>query len=119
MRVLGAALLGLAVAGCSTTQVDTRKPMTSKPVVQTQARAAPTSLKGHNADSLIRFFGKPTLDVQEMQGRKLQFINNKCVVDAYLYPDKGRTPVVTHVDTRNRDGESVDADDCIASFAKQ
>lgn len=62
-------------------------------------------------------FGEPRLDVHEPGMRKLQFTNDRCVLDAYLYPPARRKePVVTHVDTRLADGKDADQALCIASL---
>lgn len=117
MRALGVMAMGLALAGCATTAEPARKPLDSA-AVSKQRKTAPASLVGQDGDDLIRMFGTPILDAREMKGRKLQFGNTKCVLDAYLYPKSKREPEVIHVDTRNREGEKVDPEGCIASLLK-
>ena len=55
------------------------------------------------------------LQVREGVGTKLQFAGGACLLDAFLYPGVGGgTPHVLHVDTRSRDGRTVDQAPCIA-----
>jgi hypothetical protein len=62
-------------------------------------------------------FGRPDLDIQEGDARKLQFASSICVLDAYLYPPtRGGEPVVTHVDARLPDGRDVDRASCVAAL---
>ena len=71
---------------------------------------------GHNARALVALFGEPELDVREDRARKLQFAGPICVLDAYLYPQKGREPVVTYVDARQPDGRDIDRASCVAAL---
>lgn len=72
-------------------------------------------LIGLDANDLGTRFGQPRLQVREGVGTKLQFAGGSCILDAYLYPGiGGGTPHVTHVDTRSRDGRTVDQRSCIA-----
>jgi hypothetical protein len=71
---------------------------------------------GRTASALINSFGQPDLDVREGSARKLQFSNETCVLDAYLYPRSGGDPVVTHVDARLPDGRDVDRASCVAAL---
>jgi hypothetical protein len=68
---------------------------------------------GKDAATLTRMFGKPRLDVVEVQGRKLQFSGRACILDAYLYPDGKNAEVVTHIDARRSDGAEVDRAQCV------
>lgn len=70
------------------------------------------AVMGKDANTLIRLFGQPRLDVVEVYGRKLQFSGKACILDAYLYPD-GRNEIVTHVDARRSDGAEVDRVACV------
>ena len=70
---------------------------------------------GQNAQTLIRLFGEPELDVREQTARKLQFVSAICVLDAYLYP-RGREPLVTYVDARQPDGRDIDRASCVAAL---
>ena len=73
---------------------------------------------GRDAGALEAQFGRPGLDVREGSARKLQFANQTCVLDAYLYPPRqGAEPVVTHVDARLPDGRDTDRAGCVASLS--
>ncbi len=75
------------------------------------------SLVGYDAKRLGELFGTPDIDVAEGNARKLQFVNETCVLDAFLYPPRqGEKPVTTFVDTRDRRGNAVDADTCLRSL---
>lgn len=75
---------------------------------------------GATAPALVARFGQPQLDLTEGTGRKLQFSSGICVLDAYLYPPRERSePVVTHVDTRQRDGGPIDPASCVATLGKR
>jgi hypothetical protein len=65
---------------------------------------------------LTNHFGRPALQVQEGTSLKLQFRNNYCVLDAYLYPGQNGVLVVTHVDTRLRSGTDTDQAGCISAL---
>lgn len=73
------------------------------------------TVMGSEAGALIRLFGEPRLDIHEGAGHKLQFANERCILDAYLYaPRDGAQAVVTHVDARAPDGSDVDPQACAA-----
>ena len=72
---------------------------------------------GRTAAALTGLFGQPALDVREGTARKLQFANQVCVLDAYLYPRAGGEAVVTHVDARLPDGRDIDRASCVSSFS--
>ena len=70
---------------------------------------------GLTANDLISRFGQPTLQVREGSGTKLQWSQNGCVLDAYLYP-----PVsghggdrVMHVDSRQPSGADLSLNACL------
>ena len=72
---------------------------------------------GQNAAGLERAFGKAELDIREGDARKLQFTGAACVLDAYLYPPRGRAePVVTYFDARLPDGNDIDRASCVAAL---
>jgi hypothetical protein len=74
---------------------------------------------GQTAERLERLFGKPRLDVNEGDARKLQFSNGQCVLDAYLYPQgDNNAQVVTYVDARRDDGMAVDRASCVAALRR-
>lgn len=75
---------------------------------------------GKGSSDLVRLFGEPRLDVQEVYGRKLQFSATPCVLDAYLYPDgKNGAEVVTHIDARRSDGAEVDRASCVNALQRR
>jgi hypothetical protein len=75
---------------------------------------------GRTASSLIALFGSPALDVREGSARKLQFLGERCVLDAYLYPQQGRgEAVATHADARLPDGRDTDRAACAESLRRQ
>ncbi len=76
-------------------------------------RALPNGLIGADARGLQRMFGQPRLDIRDPAVRKLQFANQRCVLDTYLYaPSANREPVVTHADARTLAGEDMDWNAC-------
>jgi hypothetical protein len=74
---------------------------------------------GQNAAGLTKMFGNPDADIREGSARKLQFRGPICVLDAYLYPDKGQQPVVTYIDTRQPDGSVIDRASCVAALSRR
>ena len=77
------------------------------------------SVIGADAESLIRQFGPPRLDIHDGDARKLQWSGTACILDAYLYPgDHGGRPTATFVDARRGDGRDVDRTACIAALRK-
>ncbi|ATY33726.1 hypothetical protein [Sphingomonas psychrotolerans] len=112
---------GLLLSGCGGEIVPAARPAAY--VAVPSAAPAPTSavavaVKGQTAPRLIAQFGPPALDASEGPARKLQFAGPICVLDAYLYPAKGRgEPVVTYLDTRQRDGGPIDQASCVAALA--
>lgn len=74
-----------------------------------------------DADSLIRQFGTPRLDVTEGDMRKLQFAGEACVLDLFLYPlREGGKPVATYLDTRrSSDGLDVDRRACVEALRRR
>lgn len=115
LPLLGAAFL----AGCVA-------PSGQGPQVPSQS-AAPTytlqgleSVMGANARALAALLGEPGLDVRERDARKLQFLGPACILDAYLYPNRGGgEPIVTHVDARLPDGRDMDRASCVAALRAQ
>lgn len=109
-------LLPLLLAGCAGGAAETPAPApVSTPVVRETG-----DLIGLGASDLAQRFGAPDLQVREGDGTKLQFRNSRCVLDAYLYPPPlGRAgiPRVTHIDTRDPNGNDVDKAGCIVSMS--
>lgn len=77
------------------------------------------AISGQSAARLIAQFGQPHLDINEGAARKLQFVGPICVLDAYLYPKGRGEPVVTYLDTRQRNGGPIDQASCVAALAKR
>lgn len=92
-------------------------PATPRPAQPTQALPVEQSrngLIGADARALIRMLGEPRLDIRDPEVRKLQFGNGRCVVDAYLYPQRSRgDPVVTYAEARTVDGTAMDVTACV------
>lgn len=74
---------------------------------------------GQSARGLTQMFGAADADVSEGSARKLQFGSRICVLDAYLYPKGSGEPVVTHIDTRQRDGSAIDRASCVAALSRR
>ncbi|MET0309612.1 MAG: hypothetical protein ABW023_12975 [Sphingomonas sp.] len=119
--VLGA----LALAACGETAPPIRSasyvPVPTAPVAPLPAPPSIMAIKGETAPKLIAQFGTPAMDLSEGRARKLQFAGPICVLDAYLYPPaSGRgDQVVTHLDTRQRDGAPIDQASCVAALTKR
>ena len=112
----------VALGGCGGELIPEARPATYVPVPAAAPPAAPASIaavKGQTASRLIAQFGQPAMDATESRARKLQFVGPICVLDAYLYPpSSGRgEPVVTWLDTRQRDGGPIDQASCLAALA--
>lgn len=115
MRILASATAALLLAACATTP----RPAPVGPATSTTVEPVERGdLIGVSAGDLSRRFGPPRLTVREGVGTKLQFANEKCVLDAYLYPPASGTgaPRVTHVDTRTREGRGAEQTSCITSI---
>lgn len=111
---LGAAL---ALGACSGGAIPDARPAGHVPIPSGPVPASVSAIQGQTANALLAQFGKPLLDVSEGAARKLQFAGPICVLDAYLYPPKGRgEPAVTYIDTRQRDGSPIDQASCLAAL---
>lgn len=122
-RIPGAALCVLLLSACVPSPAG-KSPASalSPPPARSAAYygRAPEGVAGADARRLMAMFGEPRLDVHEPGMRKLQFTNDRCVLDAYLYPQgRKKEPVVTHVDTRMSDGRDADQALCIQSLKVQ
>ncbi|MBB3982876.1 hypothetical protein GGR44_002556 [Sphingobium fontiphilum] len=118
VRRLIAAAAPMALAACGGAIVPPQSPGTvAPPGPPASAFAQSGPLKGLDARHLTQMFGTPRLDIRELTGRKLQFANGRCVLDAYLYaPAKGKDQVVTHVDARTPAGVDTDIATCTAAL---
>ena len=77
-------------------------------------------LIGLTAGELGQRFGQPTFQVREGGATKLQWSQNGCVLDAYLYPPPSGRGVdrVSHVDARRPSGVDLDVESCLALMAR-
>jgi hypothetical protein len=92
-------------------------PRPSQPETQLEGQPRMAGVIGADAKALIRLFGEPRLDIRDPAARKLQFSNGRCVLDAYLYPDRARRdPVVTYAEARLADGTAMDWATCAAQL---
>ena len=110
-------LAALLIAGCASTPApEPVQPVAAAPVAADSHDHS--SLNGMTANELGQHFGRPRLQIREGDGTKLQFAGPGCVLDAYLYPNPGGAgvPRVSHIDTRNHQGNPVNAQNCIASI---
>jgi hypothetical protein len=96
-----------------------------RPTPETPGPAGPMKphsgiLIGLTAAELGQRFGQPGFQVREGAGTKLQWSENGCVLDAYLYPpESGRgAERVTHVDTRSRSGADLALETCLNLIAR-
>lgn len=107
------------LAGCGAGAATTPAPLSVGTLAVTAPDAPLVDLKGRNADELLALFGIPGLDVVDGPSRKLQFANDHCVVDAYLYaPRSGQTPVVSYAEARDRAGETAEMIGCLAALRR-
>jgi hypothetical protein len=122
-RFTAAFALALAVAGCAAPEKPRapvhRPPPPPRPT-PTYSISGLEGVIGRTAKLLIDQFGKPELDMQEGDARKLQFAGPICVLDAYLYRRAGGgDPVVTYVDARQPDGRDFDRASCVAALSRR
>jgi hypothetical protein len=116
--------LGLLVGACATAPAPAPRPARPIPIpLPTPAPATPglERVIGQTGAQLTALFGRPDIDVTEGIARRLQFGSRICVLDAYLYPPAsgGGDAVVTHVDTRQRDGSAIDRASCVAALSRR
>ncbi len=116
MRALLPLLLAATVAGCVAPQaaVPTPRPPLSASAAPSGSAQGP--LIGQTAAGLAQLFGTPRQEAREMEARRLQWSNGRCVLDAYLYPQRSGDRRVTYVDARTPAGEPVDAEACAATL---
>jgi hypothetical protein len=110
----------LLLAGCVPTTTTEQPAPAAPPPRASFSTVGLESVMGKDARVLETQFGAPELDVREGSARKLQFANQVCVLDAYLYPSRqGGEPLVTHVDARYPDGRDFDRASCVASLSAE
>ena len=105
----------LLVAACATTPPPAPTPVKpAAPIVRERG-----DLIGLTAEELVQRFGRPSFQVREGAGLKLQFASGSCVLDAYLYPPAGGAGVdrVAHVDTRRPSGDDMAQAICLSALA--
>lgn len=144
MRLISALLLAGMLSACVSTpqqrQAPPPPPITVDPrtVPPTQAPPPPPPvagfrqpeiLQGPGLDGIIRQpasrlvarFGQPRLNTPEGDMRKLQFRDEACVLDIYLYPlSPGAEPVATWLEARrSSDGAAVDRQACIRALSRR
>ena len=105
----------VGLAGCVSAPVS--RPGLAPPVPIPTAGLA--RVMGQNEAGLTRLLGRPDAEFSEGTARKLQFASPICVMDAYLYPKGSHAPVVTFVDTRQRDGSPIDRASCLAALTRR
>ena len=114
----------LMLAACGGAEVAPPAAALSQPEPHTPHHAPPhpsalAGVIGADADTLIRQFGAPRLDIRDGEARKLQWSGTACILDAYLYPgEHGGQAAATFVDARRGDGRDVDRAACIAALRK-
>jgi hypothetical protein len=125
MRVLPPLLLIPLLAGCGGADVPPPAALISAPEPPHPVHhglphdTGMASVIGADADSLIRQFGPPRLDIRDGDARKLQWSGTACILDAYLYPgEHGGRPTATYIDARRGDGRDVDRAACVAALRK-
>jgi hypothetical protein len=115
MRLLLPIAAALLIAGCA------RAPRAVEPAPAPATTARPAGvLLGFTASELGQRFGQPGFQVREGEGTKLQWSENGCVLDAYLYPPPNGQGVarVAHVDARRPSGVDIDLESCLALLAR-
>ncbi|WNO54528.1 hypothetical protein [Stakelama saccharophila] len=119
MKALWAiAAAGTAVSAC--TAIPSAETARIEPPSVNYSTVGLERVVGQHAEALERLFGRPDADTTEGVARKLQFMSDICVLDAYLYPPKGGgRPVVTYVDARERDGSPIDRASCVAALTRR
>ena len=120
MRVL--ALIVLLLAAQASAQSTGQRPVTNphRGGALPSATEGAEPVLGRDARDLARLFGEPRLDIREGPAHKLQYVGERCILDAYLYaPRQGAEPVVTHIDTRAPDGAAVDRAECIRALRRR
>ena len=80
--------------------------------------ANPQRVLGAHADSLAARLGTPSQRRREAAARVWQYRLEACVLDVVLYPEDG-TPVVAHVEARDRQGAPMATEKCLRRLLKQ
>lgn len=111
----------LLLIGCVPETPAARPLVGGPPPPPMRSTAGLTGVIGQSARNLTQLFGAPQLDVSEGTGRRMQFASRICVLDAYLYPRASGSgeAVVTYIDTRQRDGSTIDRASCVAALNRR
>ena len=116
--VLALAILAAMASGCTATSAGPTSTASSLPPPSSASfdtRGLETILNKRD-DELVALFGVPRLDIIEGQARKLQFANDRCALDIYLYPPQnnaGAERRSNYAEARDRDGNNADPRACI------
>jgi hypothetical protein len=110
--------LGLLVAACGETAARPVAPA-AIPVAPPKPVSGLERVMGQSVGGLTQLFGNADADVREGTARKLQYRGSFCVLDTYLYPEKGKEPVVTYLDARQPDGSPIDRASCVAALLRR
>ncbi len=118
--VLAVASLSLLVSGCAAGTARPNSSATNLPPPPTafNPRGLEAVLNKRD-DELVALFGAPRLDVIEGQARKMQFANESCALDIFLYPPQNNARAdrrSNYVEARDRSGNVVDSASCIAAL---
>lgn len=120
LPVLPAALILSACGGPAIPRPTSAGAAPTRPVPPRVVPPGMTQVIGAEERGLLAVLGRPDAELTEGTGRKLQFASPICVLDAYLYaPRDGAAPVVTHVDTRQRNGAPIDQASCVAALTRR
>lgn len=106
----------LTLSACAAAPVSV---VSAPPVVATVPVAGLERVLGQDAAGLQRLFGAADADYREGPARKLQFESGVCVLDAYLYPERGGEPRVTYLDARQPDGSPIDRASCVSAMRRR
>lgn len=106
--------LSLGLAACATAPQQPPVPQQPAPVQPQPLEEG--ALIGLTPQQLVARLGNPALQIREGTSVKLQFRNERCVLDTYLYPGNGGFLRVSHVDARLHSGADTNQAACIASL---
>ena len=106
----------LLLSACATRPQEPKTVPAPSPVSQPQPPS--NRLIGMTPSELVGQLGNPVLQIREGTSVKLQFRNEVCVLDAYLYPSGTGSGAlrVTHVDTRAPSGADYSQAACVFSL---
>lgn len=120
--VLALAMLSIMASGCTATNAEAGPRNTASTLPPPPPSSGTFDTRGLETilnkrdDELVALFGVPRLDIIEGQARKLQFTNERCALDIYLYPPQnnaGSERRSNYAEARDRDGNAADPRACI------